>query len=71
MTWYGTPMDAEEFFRDEPDALAIHRAVEAALASIGAGLRVSKSQVGFYRRQSPPFRSFAINWANSESRHPK
>jgi hypothetical protein len=62
MTWYGARMDAAEFFRGEPDALAIHCAVEAALASIGgAGVRVSKSQIGFYRRHP-----FAATWKPSQ-----
>ena len=55
-------MEVAEFFRGEPDALAIHRAVEAALASIGrTEVRVSKSQVGFYHR-----RPFAATWKPSQ-----
>jgi hypothetical protein len=55
-------MGAAEFFRGEPDALIIHRAVEAAVASIGgAEARVSKSQVGFYRRHP-----FAATWKPSQ-----
>ena len=54
-------MGAAEFFRGEPDALVIHHAVEAAVASIGgAEARVSKSQVGFYRRHP-----FAATWKPS------
>jgi hypothetical protein len=55
-------MEAVDFFRSEPDALAIHRAVEAAVAGIGrAESRVSKSQVGFYRRHP-----FAATWKPSQ-----
>jgi hypothetical protein len=55
-------MEAAEFFRDEPDARVIHRAVEAAVASIGeAEVRVSISQVGFYRRHP-----FAATWKPSQ-----
>ena len=51
-------MDADYFFADDPQALAIHRAVDAAVASIGeAEVRVSKSQVGFYRKHP-----FAATW---------
>jgi hypothetical protein len=55
-------MEAAEYFRGEPDALVIHRAVESAVASIGeAEARVSKSQVGFYRRHP-----FAATWKPSQ-----
>ena len=51
-------MEVAEFFSGAPDALAIHQAVEAAILHIGpAAVRVSKSQVGFYRK-----RPFAATW---------
>lgn len=55
-------MEAAEFFRGEPDALTICRAVEATIEGIGrAEARVSKGQVGFYRRHP-----FAATWKPSQ-----
>lgn len=51
-------MNVVDFFRGHRDALAIHEAVEAAVAEVGTfETRVSKSQVGFYRKHP-----FAATW---------
>jgi hypothetical protein len=51
-------MEVRDLFAGEPIALALHQAVEAAILSIGpAQIRVSKSQVGFYRKHP-----FASTW---------
>lgn len=51
-------MEIAEFFADSPDALAIHQAVESVVSAFGeAETRVSKSQVGFYRKHP-----FAATW---------
>jgi hypothetical protein len=47
-----------DFFRGREDALAIHEAVQKAVAQAGPSeVRVSKSQVGFYRKHP-----FAATW---------
>ena len=52
-------MTEASFLAECPEALAIYRAVQAAVARIGqAETRVSKSQVGFYRRHP-----FAAVWS--------
>ena len=44
-------MDQEEFFKGRPEGRAIHRAIKDAVKEIGPSeIRVSKSQIGFYRR---------------------
>jgi len=51
-------MNDEAFFDDHPVARPIYRAVKAAVAAVGAAeVRVSKSQVGFYRNHP-----FAAVW---------
>ncbi|MGZ8286212.1 MAG: DUF5655 domain-containing protein [Allosphingosinicella sp.] len=51
-------METAEFFARQPRALAIHQAVQNAVSDIGeAVIRVSKSQVGFYRKHP-----FAATW---------
>ena len=51
-------MEVAEFYSDAPDAYSIHQAVSAAISRIGAAeVRVSKSQVGFYRKHP-----FAATW---------
>lgn len=51
-------MEIAEFFADSPEALAIYHALVAAVSDIGeAEIRVSKSQVGFYRKHP-----FAATW---------
>ena len=51
-------MDVADFFEGHADALRLHRAVEAVVSSIGpADVRVSRSQVGFYRDHP-----FAATW---------
>lgn len=55
-------MEVAEFFFDAPDARAIHQAVDDAISCIGAAeVRVSKSQVGFYRNHP-----FAATWEPSQ-----
>ena len=51
-------MEIAEFFAGSPDALEIYEAVETAVRKIGdAEVRVSKSQIGFYREHP-----FAAVW---------
>ena len=51
-------MTAADLFSGYPKALALHEKVEAAIMRIGpAKVRVSKSQVGFYRHHP-----FAATW---------
>jgi hypothetical protein len=51
-------MEIAEFFAGLPDALAIHRTLDAIVLAMGdAEIRVSKSQVGFYRKHP-----FAATW---------
>jgi hypothetical protein len=51
-------MDEEEFFKGRPEGRAIHRAIKEAVKEIGPSeIRVSKSQIGFYRRHP-----FAATW---------
>ena len=46
-----SPMDEEKFFKGTPEGRAIHRAIKDAVKEIGPSeIRVSKSQIGFYRR---------------------
>lgn len=55
-------MTAAELFKKYPEALALHRHVEAMVLSIGpAEVRVSKSQIGFYRKHP-----FAATWRPSQ-----
>ena len=62
-------MELAEFFAGKPGALAIQQALVAAVLDIGeAEVRVSKSQVGFYRKHP-----FAANWKPKqylEGKHP-
>ena len=51
-------MQVDEFFKGNPAALVIHRAVQSLVSRIGCSQeRVSKSQVGFYRKHP-----FAATW---------
>lgn len=51
-------MTLDEFFGEHDDSRALFEAVRTCVVSIGdAGVRVSKSQVGFYRRTG-----FAYVW---------
>jgi Domain of unknown function (DUF5655) len=51
-------MDEEEFFKGRPEGRAIYRAIKEALQEIGPSeIRVSESQIGFYRRHP-----FAATW---------
>lgn len=51
-------MQIAQYFDGHPEALAIHRAVEAAVSKLGdCQERVSKSQIGFYR-----YHPFAATW---------
>ena len=51
-------MNVADFFRGHAEALAIHEAIQTAVAEAGPSeVRVSKSQVGFYRNHP-----FAATW---------
>lgn len=51
-------MEIDAFFRGDDAAFAIHQAVQGAVERLGAAeVRVSKGQIGFYRR-----RPFAATW---------
>jgi hypothetical protein len=54
-----SPIDEEEFFKGRHEGRAIHRALKEADKEIGPSeIRVSKSQIGFYRRHP-----FAATWS--------
>jgi hypothetical protein len=51
-------MTLDEFFKDRPDARALHRAVEGVVRTLGGcETRVSRSQIGFHRAHP-----FAATW---------
>lgn len=55
-------MDAADYFRGHPLALALHQKVATTISRIGpARTRVSESQVGFYREHP-----FAATWRASQ-----
>ncbi|KXF77973.1 hypothetical protein ATN84_24490 [Paramesorhizobium deserti] len=60
-------MQEDQFFREHLDARAIYRAIKDAVREIGAAqIRISKSQIGFYRRHP-----FASVWKPGQYLHGK